>query len=306
MVFSLRESLASKRMRLTLIVMLLVAWVALYLFYFWREAERTLAMDIFMIIGSICMIALCGTNIAALVKNIISDDTEDFMLESANYFFHGMNLIRYVENGSFKRMGEWAKDNFSYEAAAIAMIILKDNKSAILHHGTYKDKRCKNSHIMDKHAWVEFRIGLRLYVADLTTDKIIYSRREYFGEDGPGKELVSRWRCNHDDFWVLALVTAVHDAMLVPTTSHVMKELSGFGDPTALSFGFANWAARADGMNYSDGTYMEPYTRSYVVLTSDIIRDFGKKHNRQQPKSKSMRRAKREIRKSWLSKHGKT
>ncbi len=302
----MRESLAGKRMRLRLIVVLAVAWVALYLFYFWHDAGKSLAMDTLVIIGSICMAVLCGMNIAALTKNIISGDIDDFMLESANYFFHGLDLARYVVNGSFKRMGEWAKDNFSYEAAAIAMIILKDNKSAILHHGIYKGERNSKLHIMDKHAWVEFRIGLRLYVADLTTDRVIYSRREYFGEDGPGEGLVSKWRCGYDDFWVLAFTSAVHDAMLVPETSYVMKELSGFGSPIMSMPGFENWVARVDGLYFSDGTHMEPYVREHVVLTSEIIRDFGKKHNRQQPKSKSMRRAKREIRKSWLSKHEKT
>lgn len=304
--FSLRESLAGKRMRLRLIVVLSVAWVVLYLFYFWHDAGKSLAMDTLVIIGSICMAVLCGMNITALAENIIFGDIDDFMLESANYFFHGLNLVQYVGNGSFKRMGEWAKDNFSYEAAAIAMIILKDNKSAILHHGIYKGERNSKLHIMDRHAWVEFRIGLRLYVADLTTDRVIYGRREYFGEDGPGEGLVSKWRCNYDDFWVLAFTSAVHDAMLVPETSYVMEELSGFGSPMTPIFGFANWTSRAYCLNFSDGTYMEPYAREHVVLTSDIIRDFGKKHNRQQPKSKSLRRAKREIRKSWLNGHKET
>lgn len=293
-------------MRLRLIVVLSVTWVVLYLFYFWHDAGKSLAMDTLVIIGSICMAVLCGMNITALAKNIISGDVDDFMLESANYFFHGLDLARYVVNGSFKRMGEWAKDNFSYEAAAIAMIILKDNKSAILHHGIYKGERNSKLHIMDRHAWVEFRIGLRLYVADLTTDRVIYSRREYFGEDGPGEGLVSKWRCNYDDFWVLAFTSAVRDAMLMPETSYVMKELSGFGSPIMSMPGFEKWVARVDDLYFSDGTYMRPYVREHVVLTSEIIRDFGKKHNRQQPKSKSLRRAKREIRKSWLSKHEKT
>lgn len=293
-------------MKLRLIVVLSVTWVALYLFYFWHDAGKSLAMDTLVIIGSICMAVLCGMNITALAKNIISGDVDDFMLESANYFFHGLDLARYVVNGSFKRMGEWAKDNFSYEAAAIAMIILKDNKSAILHHGIYKGERNSKLHIMDRHAWVEFRIGLRLYVADLTTDRVIYSRREYFGEDGPGEGLMSKWRCNYDDFWVLAFTSAVRDAMLVPETSYVMKELSGFGSPIMSMPGFENWVARVDDLYFSDGTYMRPYVREHVVLTSEIIRDFGKKHNRQQPKSKSLRRAQREIRKSWLSECKKT
>ena len=79
----------------------------------------------------------------------------------------------------------------------------------------------------------------------------------------------------------------------------MFRDLTGFGKPNSYGVGFEYWIHRGNGLRFSrDGGHMVPYygENPYKIISTEIIRDFAEKKNRQQPKAKSIRKAEKNYR----------
>ena len=218
------------------------------------------------------------------------------MGEANCLFFHGLRLSDYLRDGAFWRMQCWLKGNLSYEFAALAMVLLKWNETATLFHGTIGHP---GGHVV-RYAWVEFREGGRKFVLDFNSGvRFLYGAREYFGKDGIGSDCRPLWYCTYKKFWAMPYVHTLWDAIQWKETSYVLRDLSGFGKPNSHGIGFEYWVNRGNGLRYShDGGHMVPYygENPYKIISTEVIQDFARKRTRQQPRAKSIKKARKAFR----------
>ena len=231
------------------------------------------------------------------MKKLRGQKVSDWILKEAQrIYFHGLPLSDYLKDGAFWRLQCWLMGNLSYELAAVAMILLKWNDTAVLYHGVTG----AHSHNRGEHAWVEFRMGVRKYVLDFSSGRdFLYNRGEYFDERGVGADCQALWYCTYDKFWAIPYVNTLWEAMQWKETSYVFRDLTGFGKPDSYGVGFEYWIHRGIGLNYSqDGGHMVPYfgENMHNIISTEIIQDFAKKAKRHQPKTKSIKKARKNYR----------
>ena len=209
-------------------------------------------------------------------------------------FLYCFKMIHYIDEDVFLRLEGWLGYGQCYELSALAMILLKNFKTAKLCRGDYYDGDGK---FQTRHSWVEVKIPFNgWYVIDFAwLFPVFCKKRHYFSHYGDGK-LVLRWTCSHDEFWNIPFSNVVFKAMRNKKTSYVLLELFGFGNPD-VGYEFQDWILEMAELRFLDGSMMIPFeSYSGKPISTQIIRDFVKKSRRRSPKAKSIRSAWRVIR----------
>lgn len=210
-------------------------------------------------------------------------------------YFHGIKLRYYLENSAIVRLENWAKLDASYELAALAMMVLKNNKTAVLHQGELQDVR---GIATAQHAWVEFKIPLHgWYVADLAWLGHGFVPKKQYLKIIEGK-LTPMWSCSYQDFWDIELANHIYGSVKQASTSHVLWELSAFSVPDFVTYGFKNLCYTHTKLKLFRGNRMVPFYAHAAdrPISIRIIQDFVKNPRRKHPKARSIRLARREIR----------
>lgn len=215
---------------------------------------------------------------------------------SKEIYFHGYELKRYLDSSAIIRLENWLKAGLCYELSVLAMMLVKDNKSARICRGDFYDKDGK---LKTKHAWVEVKVPLNGWFAiDLAWFSPCFGRRkDYFKRCNEDGKLIRKWVYPHDKFWGIQFSNVILEAIKCRETSCILLELTAFGGPEH-GYGFMDWIQKIDKLRFSDGSIMLPHTRAEAdrPISTRVIRDFVKKPTRRSPKSKSIRIAKKEIR----------
>ena len=257
--------------------------------HFWpwllTDAEDNLIWcDVSAVVATVMYVGmLCSLKKSAKLEETLSNIYHEFGM----VYFHGFKLQRYIDSDAMLRFQEWLGVGICKELAAVAMIILRDNKSARLCHGDWYE----NNLFVTKHAWVEFKIPLNgWFVMDLAwMCPGICKRRAYFRNLRSEGKMVRRWTCSYNEFWQIKFVEVVSEMMRNRKTSHVLLDLSAFGKPDG--HGFSEWCYQQDEPKFSNGSILAPHSRigSDKLVSSWVIRDFVKNPKRKQPKARSVR-----------------
>lgn len=213
---------------------------------------------------------------------------QEIHAEAEKLYFYGFKLQRYLESNAILRLENYLRASLCYELSALAMILLRSNKTAKMCRGDYLDDDGK---LKTHHSWVEFEVPNEGWcVLDLAWfEPAIFKKDFYFQHC---RNLIPKWSCSYSEFWNIKLTNAVYQAMSQSSTSYIFAELSVFGNPKANGYGFKKYCKKEQKLIYTDGTYMWPRRfSSGKVLSSRMIRDFVKNPKREQPKAKSIRLA---------------
>ena len=213
-------------------------------------------------------------------------------------YFHGLKFRRYVETFAFWRFQDWLGSGRCYAFSSLAMIVLKNNKTATLCRGNLYDK---NGNFRTRHSWIEFKIPMNgWWVADLSwINECFCSKKEYLKVvNADGEKLELKWSCAYDEFWAMPIVEAFREAMNTQENSHIYRKLAVFGSPQAGEYGFTECCYSKEAAQHIACRHMMPYHDSNddKYISSRIIRDFVKNPKRKQPKSRSVRLARFVIR----------
>ena len=220
--------------------------------------------------------------------------------EHEDLWFHGFKVTRYFENDAFFRFQKWLGGGICYEMAALMMILLKSNHSAVLYRGDYSVDGKFRTH----HSWVEFRIPfVGRYVADFAWANEFVSKKEYFKDMVNGGNvkcsLVPRFKCAYDEFWAMPLPNILYEKMKSQGKSEILMTLVLFGDSSSDDYGFSKYATDTSSVLDEDtidwiGEFMEPYYyggESHRIISTGVLRDFAKKNSRKQPRARNIRKA---------------
>lgn len=209
-------------------------------------------------------------------------------------YFHGFKIHRYLDSEAFPRLQAWLGCGMCHELSALAMLVLKCNKTARLYRGDYCDQ---NGKLQTRHGWVEFKIPLcGWYVADFSWIHEGFARKKNYFRNLDGGRLKVRWSCSYEDFWDLPFSNVLHKTMQNKKTSYILGELSRFSGPDKEEDGFTEWCYSGQDLKYTDGTFMIPFYLEGKPVNSRIICDFIKSSKRRQPRAKSIRLAELGIR----------
>ncbi len=227
--------------------------------------------------------------IASLVRiKMIEKYLEKIWQELDTLYFHGFKVHRYLSSEAFLRLQAWLGCGMCYELSALAMLVLKHNKTARLCRGDYYEQDGKPRTC---HGWVEFKIPLCGWcVADFSWIHGGFARKKVFFKSLDGGKLKERWSCSYDDFWDLPFPNVLYKAIQSSKTSKILFELTAFCGHTVEDGGFKEWCYSGQKLRYSDGTFMIPFLNNKgKPVSTIIIRDFVKNPKRKQPKAKSIR-----------------
>lgn len=209
-------------------------------------------------------------------------------------YFHGFKIHRYLDSKAFSRLQSWLGCGMCYELSALAMLVLKCNKTAKLYRGDYYDQSGK---LQTRHGWVEFRIPFCGWcVADFSWIHEGFARKKNYFRNLDGGRLKARWSCGYKDFWDLPFPNVLHKSMQNKKTSYVLGELTRFSGPYKEEDGFTEWCYSGQDLKYTDGTFMIPFYLEGKPVNSRIMRDFVKNPRRRHPRAKSIRLAELGIR----------
>lgn len=190
-------------------------------------------------------------------------------------YFHGIKLSKYLEADAFLRLERYAGATFCYELSALAMILLKDDPTATLCRGYYYEK---DDQILCRHSWVEIETTPGKYgIIDLAwTSPEVIEKDTYLKDYAHGR-LEQKWECPHRAFWQFGMVEPIYEAMQKPETSCILKELTAFGSPRD-SFRPKVYCLFCHKLQYSDGSFMEPYLHHCgKEISTEIIQSFATK-----------------------------
>lgn len=245
-------------------------------------------------IGIIAAIAYLILLLLAIRQKIWGQSFAKIWHELDKLYFHGFKVRRYLGDETISRLQKWLGCGICHELSVLAMLVLKNNKTAVLCHGDYYDA---DGNFKTHHSWVEFKIPLNgWWVADFSWIDIGFVSKKKYSKSDDG-ELKLIWGCGYDDFWDLPFSNALYEAIKSPKTSKVLLELTAFYGPTIEDGGFKEWCYSGQELRYTDGTFMIPFYNSEgKPISSRILRDFVKNPKRKQPKAKSVRLTRRVIR----------
>ena len=252
----------------------------------------SLAIIIALLIVGVILIIVCVAAAIMCLQDIqLKRFLSSTMSESQKIFFHGFSLTHYIVSDAFIRLESWLGSGLCYELSILAMILMKNNKTARLCRGDYVDKAGR---LKTRHSWVEAKVPLNGWIViDLACLSPIFCKRDqyykYFDENG---RLGCKWLCTYDEFWKTPFAKVIAEAVKKPETSNILSELAAFGSPEC-DYGF-----RGELIENSEpipsGKKMPTHYRygSKKPVSTEIIRDFVKNPRRKDPKTKSIRLAK--------------
>ena len=272
----------------------------IYLFFrccLWAENRSRLEIAIGVIAG--VSAALCISWGVVLAKGML---LERFMASTLRkmrkIYFHGFKFYRYIDSDAILRLEEWLGVGICYELSALAMILMRNNRSARLCQGDYYDS---TGQLKTGPAWVEVRAPLNGWIAiDFAwISPSICRRKDYYAYCNEDGNLIRRWICPHAKFWKIQFPKIILEAMQNEKTSCVLPELAGFCS-SDQSYGFTDWIYKADSLRFSDGSDIVPYCLSDPgkPISTRILRDFVKRPQCKSPKAKSIRLARAMMRKN--------
>ena len=273
-------------------IVLMDAYLIIEWRFLWIEGSSNIAI-ITRIMAGVGTALYVVSEIMLLKRAKFENFLQSISSEMETLYFHGFKLKRYfISSDAILRLQRWCGSGMCYELSVLAMILMKNHKSARLCRGDYYDE---NGNFRTRHAWVEVKIPLNGWVVvDFAWTFPGFSKKNYYFRhiNNPGK-LVCKWVCSYKEFWDVQFSNVVREAMQNKKTSCVLLELSGFGNPDN-GYEFSEWVFDAKELKYSDGSVMIPFRRgdSDELISNRIIRDFVKNPKRKNPKAKSIRLAK--------------
>lgn len=261
------------------------------------EENDTLSM-ITRVMAGIATVLLMYSGIMSLKYEELASFIKTVYGNSDKMYFHGFRLSRYIDTDAFLRLENWLGSGMCYELSALAMILMKNCKTARLCRGKCFDR---DGNLITLHSWVEVKVPLNGWaVVDLAwIFPGFCSKKKFFSSlEDRGKYLVCEWICTHDDFWKIDFANAVSEAMQNRETSCILMELCGFGMPKD-GYEFNEYIFESHDLMCTDGRAMLPHYRDDLTkpISTRIIRDFIKNPRCKSPKAKSVRLAKKWIRK---------
>ena len=162
---------------------------------------------------------------------ILIKEHEKIMDAADKLYLHGFRLKNFFNTKAFESMTKANGEGFCHEFATIAMILLKNYKTANLCRGDFYDDAGK---FVTKHSWVEFEIpGLGTQIVDWAwlPNHIFVNKEDYHPHDGKLKE---RRRYSYEEFWRLPLAEETYSAMKTEDTSYIIFVLAEYVLPTNL------------------------------------------------------------------------
>ena len=281
-----------RKVYICIVVVIVILDISLIVDYYFQTESSTTVAIITRIMAGVSTTLYAFGGLILFRKRKLERFFTSIFKESEDIYFHGFKFSRYLDTDAILRLEKWLGQGMCYELSALAMILMKDCKSAKLCRGDYYDK---NGNFQTKHAWVEVRIPFNgWYVIDFAWIFPGFCRKsDYFRRNNDGGKLICKWTCTHDEFWSIHFSNVVREAMQNRKTSCVLLELSGFGGPEN-GYGFRDYIYEMENLKFSDGSVMLPHCRddSDKPISSRIIRDFVKNPKRKDPKAKSIRLAK--------------
>lgn len=205
----------------------------------------------------------------------------------SDFYFCGHKIIEWIQCDGFMRFTDWAGLGMCHELSALAMVIFRKNKTAILYQGYDYNGKGK----LTKHAWVEFRIPLfGWYVCDLMWLNGFAKRRRY-RKWFPQRTV--EWRCTYDEFWSIPLSHDLYRQMQLPGTSYVVDELTLYIADEDDKFGFTALIKDIQNIPAEKGQamYMVPVEVGDEICWVTTLRDFVRNPKAKSPRMRSIRMA---------------
>lgn len=216
----------------------------------------------------------------------------ELISESKTTYFCGFPLSSFLASNAFIRIEDWARTGLCYELSAIAMLLLKFNPTTRMCRGFFE----RNGHL-SRHSWVEFKIPFNgWFVMDLAWLHPSIVRKKLYQEITK-ISLTKRWTCDYAEFWSLDLANILYDYLRDPKTSNVLMDLWCFGNPDQ-SFEFYQVCFQKN-LTFSDGGKGMSlyYVKESKPLSTQIVQDFVRRPSRRQPRSKTVRWMRSELKK---------
>ena len=142
-------------------------------------------------------------------------------------YLDGISIYDVVEHQFLVQLHDFSGYGFCYEAAALAMFLLKDNKTARLVQGTAE---CHPStHERCDHAWVEFEEGGVPFAIDFTWFEEEFCLPRYYHVDIV-KSLVYH-TCSYTQFWQMPLSKTLYALVHERKSSYIMPWLFLYRSP---------------------------------------------------------------------------
>ena len=205
-------------------------------------------------------------------------------------FFCGFRIMKWVEDDGFERFANWTGMGICHELAALMMIVLKENETAVLYQGYDYDNKGK----LTKHAWVEFKIPLFGWFACDLMWLGGCAKREKYREWFPRRTV--RWRCTHSEFWQIEFSHFLYQQMQQPETSYVMDGLTLYVPYNGADcFGFNQnvQKIRSAALGIGCKECMLPVKIGNEIGWVTTLRDFARNPKAKKPRMRSIRLARR-------------
>ena len=215
-------------------------------------------------------------------------------------YFYETNLKKIIKTHTLYRLQNWAYISMCNWWAPLAMLLLRDEPTAVLYQGTLRDLDGTEKF----HSWVEFTIrDGEKYVLDFSWLKSGYcSKKRYLKWLKRNKvELTPEWKCDYKTFWLFCWPNFLWKAMKSKKTSHIMEGLNVFSPEPDEDWGFKQTIADLQ-TNAPEGfgTSKVPWriTHSSRLVSAEIIQDFVRFPRIKEPTSETKKRAYRSVQSS--------
>lgn len=208
------------------------------------------------------------------------------MLNLEKLYLCGFSIERYRTTKAFWRFADYCDSGICHELAAVSMMALKGNKTAVF---------CQGTDVIDgeiaSHSWVEFKMLGSWYVLDLAWRLCVVSKKRYY-KYYPDR--IVKWRCSYDEFWKIDLSNEIYDRMQNQRTSFVMDYLIAYASDVSAkegNFGFCDflYELHVRKPEHCSAGYMIPFECGKGILWVSTLRDFAKYPKSERPKARSIR-----------------
>ncbi|MBO4276546.1 hypothetical protein J5868_02510 [Candidatus Saccharibacteria bacterium] len=212
-------------------------------------------------------------------------------------------MKKIIKTKALYRIQDWANVSMSCWWAPLAMLIMKDNPTAVLYQGMLYDSDGTKKF----HAWVEFNIqhGGR-YVLDFSwlSSGFCEKKRYLKWLKKSNAKLVSEWSCEYSMFWLFRWTNSLWELMLDPKTSHILDGLDVLCPEDEENFGFKPVIADLEIeklKRFGIATIPWEIKGSGKMISASIIQDFVKYPKSKAPRDKTIKRMRRLLREAEMS-----
>ena len=262
-----------------------------------RDNTISLPMATCIVISIICLVGLSLFMVYDLARQVaLFMFYHDIAEQSEKLYLHGFTLERYLFSNTFLRLEKWLGYAMCHELSPIAMIMLKNYKSARLCRGEY--------HLADGetllHSWVEVKVPLNgWYVFDFAWYYPAISRKKDMEKAHrlEKTEVEVIWSCSYKDFWSIKYSKSARNAMLKQDSSYILLSLMAYAPTEGERAGFTKCIYEHDQLLQTNLSYMPAYYHKgdpkNKPMSTEILHDFLKNPNRRQPRAKTIRLTKK-------------